>query len=88
MHIEFDDGAVWVADRTSVFFRAKVDGKNVKCFVSREVLDDHFGGDNAHDYVQVFQKHRNEILAVTEKMIRAGCVSPAGELIVATKFFP
>ena len=34
MHIEFDDGAVWVADRTSVFFRAKVDGKNVKCFVS------------------------------------------------------
>lgn len=88
MHIEFDDEAVWVAERTSVFFRAKTDGKTVRCFVSREALDDHFGGDNARDYVPIFRKHRNEILAVTEKMIRAGCASSAGELIVATKFFP
>ena len=88
MNIEFDDEAVWVAERTSVFFRAKADGKNVRCFVSREALDDHFGGDNAHDYVPIFRNHRNEILAVTEKMISAGCVSPAGELIVAAKFFP
>ncbi|MFN9709535.1 MAG: DUF1488 family protein [Burkholderiales bacterium] len=88
MHIEFDDEPVWVAERSSVFFRAKADGNSVRCFVSREVLDDRFGADNAHDYLPVFRKHLNEIFAVTEKLSRAGCVSLAGELIVATKFFP
>ena len=80
MHIEFHDEVVWVAKTTSVFFRAKADGKTVRCFVSREALDDHFGGDNADDYVPIFLKHRNEILAVTEKMIREGCVSNPRDL--------
>ena len=88
MHIEFDDEAVWIGERSSVFFRARVDGKSVRCFVSREALDDHFKGDGARDYVPIFHQHQNEIRAVAEKMIQAGCTSPTGELIVATKFFP
>lgn len=88
MHIVFNDEAVWVGERMSVSFYAKVDGNEVRCFVSREALDDHFGGDNAHNYVSVFQQHRNEIFAVAEKIIRAGCVPHDGELIVATRFFP
>jgi hypothetical protein len=88
MHIEFSDEVVWAGERLSVFFRAKVDGKNVRCFVSREALDDHCGGDGVDDYVPIFHTHRMKILAVAEKMIQAGCISPAGELIVATKFFP
>ncbi|MGB4911457.1 MAG: DUF1488 family protein [Candidatus Dechloromonas phosphoritropha] len=88
MHIEFDDEAVWVGERSSIFFRAKFDEKSLKCFVSREALDDHFKGDGGCDYVLIFHQHRNEIRAAAEKMIQAGRTSPAGELIVTTKSFP
>lgn len=87
MHIEFSDEAVWIGERSSVCFRAKADGNSVKCFISREALDDHFGGDNAQDYVPIVYGHWIEIRAVAEKMIRAGYVSPAGDLILATHMF-
>lgn len=87
MNIEFDDEAVWVGARESIFFHAKADGKTIKCFVSREVLDDHFGGDNVQDYVPLFFGHRNEIQAVAKKKILAGLVSPTGELVLTANMF-
>lgn len=87
MHIEFTDEAVWVGERSSVFFRAKVDGKTVKCFISSQALDDHFGGDDAQNYVPIVNSHWKEIRAVAERMIQAGYVSPASELILATNIF-
>lgn len=87
MNIEFDDNAVWVGGRESISFHAKADGKTIKCFVSRETLDDHFGGDNVQDYVPLFYGHRKDIFAVAEKIIQAGLVSQAGELILTTNMF-
>ncbi len=87
MHVEVDDDAAWVGERESVFFRAKADGRSVRCFVSREASDDHFGGNGAKDYAALFNAHRKTILTVAEQLIEQGMVSPAGELVVSTKYF-
>lgn len=84
MVVTFGDEAVWVGERSSVFFRANVDGRTVKCFVSREALDDAFG-DDAGDYIVVFTAHRDKVHAIARTLIQSGRVSADGELVISTK---
>lgn len=87
MHITFEAEATWVNERESVLFLAKLNGQHIRCFVSREALDDHLGDTNSKDYITLFNAHRGKILAVTQKLIEQGVTSPAGDLVVSTKYF-
>jgi hypothetical protein len=87
MSISLEGAAFWVGERSSVCFRARRGESVFRCYVSREALDDHFGGDGAKDYVAVFASNHDEILAVTEKWIAANGLDSANEVVIQTKFF-
>jgi hypothetical protein len=70
-------------DRGVVAFWAQ-DGKTrVRCAISREALDDHFGGDH-RDKVEVFQQHRPAIEEKARRKYLAGDTERDGSVLIRT----
>jgi hypothetical protein len=87
MKIEFYDKAVWIGSRLAILINARVDGDYVRCYVGKETLGDHFGGDDVEDLVAHFNKHREPILEKARQLITKGMVTSEKELYIKTEHF-
>jgi hypothetical protein len=70
-------------DRGVVVFWAHDGNRRVRCGISREALEDHFGGDN-RDLVEVFQEHRKEIEERVRHKYLAGDSERDGSVLIRT----
>lgn len=78
-----DPEAQYNFDRAVVVFWAR-DGKaRIRCAISREALDDHFGGDHK-DKVKVFQEHRPAIEEKARRKYLAGDTEWDGSILIRT----
>lgn len=74
-------GETFVFDRDVVVFWGQ-DGKNrVRCEISREALDDHFGGDGK-DKLEVFRANRRVIEQEARRKYLAGQTEPDGSVLI------
>jgi transcriptional regulator with XRE-family HTH domain len=78
-----DAGAHYDPARMVVVFRGKDGDKTVVCAISREALDDHFGGDNK-DTLKAFKAHRERIEHEARRKYLAGRVEPDGSVLIKT----
>lgn len=70
--------------RDGIAFPAEVDGVTVKCLVSREALEDHFGADLHLDMGSAFKQNRSTIESIAERFIRTDRYEADKEIIVRT----
>ncbi len=73
----------WIFDREVVVFWGQDADTRVRCEISQEALDDHFGGDGK-DKLQVFRANRKAIEDFARKKCLAGQVEPDGSVLVRT----
>lgn len=73
----------YVFNREVVAFWGQDGEKRIRCEISQEALDDHFGGDN-RDKVEVFTKNRHAIEDVARKKYVEGRVEPDGSVLIRT----
>ena len=57
--------------------------KRVRCEISQEALDDHFGGDGK-DKVEVFKANRRTIEDIARGKYLAGQMEPDGSVLIWT----
>lgn len=68
--------------RQVILFPALVDGKNVTCLVSREVLEDHFGADWSSSPENVFRNNRSYFESEAGRLILDGKYEQNGEIAI------
>lgn len=73
----------YVFDRGAVVFWGQDGEKRVRCEISRETLDDHFGGDGK-DKVGVFRANRRTIEDIARRKYLAGQTEPDGSILIRT----
>jgi Fic family protein len=78
-----EGGERYVFDREVVMFWGRDGEKRVRCEISREALDDHFGGDGK-DKVEVFSAHRRAIEDIARRKYLAGQTEPDGSVLIRT----
>jgi len=66
-----------------VLFWAQDGDIRVRCQISREALDDHFGGDGK-DKLAVFRASRQAIEEGARRKYLAGCTEPDGSVLIRT----
>ena len=71
-------------DRGVVMFWAQDGKKRVRCAISREALDDHFGGDDKPNKEEAFQEHREAIEQEARRKYLAGDTEPDGSVLIRT----
>ena len=74
---------VHVFDREVVVFWGQDGDKRVRCEISREALDDHFGGDGK-DKLEVFRANRRAIKQEARRKYLAGRTEPDGSVLIRT----
>lgn len=79
-----DKEARYNFDRAVVVFWAEDGRRRVRCAVSREALDDHFGGDKTRNKEEVFQEHRQRIEQEARRKYLAGDTEPDGSILIRT----
>lgn len=67
-----------------VIFTGKDGDKTVLCGISREALDDHFGGDNKNP-VTVFTAHHERIEHLARRKYLVGHTEPDGSVLIKSK---
>ena len=78
----FDDGGErYVGNPEVVVFWGRDGDKRVQCKVSREALDDDFGG-NGKDMLEVFRINRKAIEEEARRRYLAGQVEPDGSVLI------
>lgn len=83
-HLIFlDSSARHDFDRGVVIFKAKDGDKEIKCAISEEALEDHFGGDNK-DSIKIFQANRERIEHEVRRKYLAEEVEADGSVLVKT----
>jgi hypothetical protein len=77
-------------DRDVVYFFGEAAGKPVRCSVSREVLDDHFGTDgfSRERRLEQFRKHRDEIERMLRMKYMSWAVEDVGAVLLRTADVP
>ncbi len=78
-------------DRDIVAFPAEdASGERVRCAISREALDDHFGADGQTNdqRVETFRRHRQEIERMAREVYLHSPVPPDGSVLVKTADMP
>jgi hypothetical protein len=70
-------------NREVVTFWGQDGDRRVRCEISQEALDDHFGGDN-RDKVEVFTTNRRAIEDLARKKYVEGRVEPDGSVLIRT----
>ena len=73
----------WIFDREVVVFWGQDLDTRVRCEISQEALDDHFGGDGK-DELQVFRANRKAIEDFARKNFLAGQIEPDGSVLIRT----
>jgi hypothetical protein len=73
----------WIFDRGVVVFWGQHVGTHVRCEISREALDDNFGGDGK-EKVQVFRANRKAIEEFARKKHLTGQTEPDGSVLIRT----
>jgi hypothetical protein len=73
----------WIFDREVVVFWGRDLDTRVRCEISQEALDDHFGGDGK-DKLQVFRANRKAIEDFARKKYLAGQIEPDGSVLIRT----
>jgi Fic family protein len=71
-------------DRGVVVFWAQDGKKRVRCAISREALDDHFGGDDKPNKEKAFQEHREAIEQEARRKFLAGDTEADGSILIRT----
>lgn len=69
--------------RMVVIFKGRDGDKIIPCAISREALDDHFGGDNK-DKLKVFNANRERIEHEARRKYLAGRVESDGSVLIKT----
>jgi Fic family protein len=70
--------------RDSVVFWGQDGQARVRCQISREALDDHFGGDETKDKLAVFRGNRKAIEEEARRKYLSGRTEPDGALFIRT----
>jgi hypothetical protein len=78
-----EGGERYVFDREVVVFWGQDGETRVRCEISREALDDHFGGDGK-DKVEVFRANRRAIEEIARGKYLAGQTEPDGSVLIRT----
>jgi len=73
----------YVFDRMVVVFWGQDGETRVRCAISREALDDHFGGDDK-DKLEVFRANRRAIEREARRKYLAGDTEPDGSVLIRT----
>jgi len=73
----------WIFDREVVAFWGQDEDKRVRCEISREALDDHFGGDGK-DKLQVFRANRKTIEGYARQKYLGGRTELDGSVLIRT----
>ncbi len=82
--LNFEEGREkFVFDRRVVVFWGQDGEKRVRCEISQEALDDHFGGDGK-DKVEVFRANRRAIEEIARRKYLAGQTEPDGSVLIRT----
>ena len=81
MDVAFETDERWNFDRGGVIFWAHADGERVRCIVSREAIEDSFGGEGTKEAsLQHFRQNRSSFEAEAAALIRSGrTVAVTGE---------
>jgi hypothetical protein len=79
-----DKEARYNFDRGVVVFWAEDGTKRVRCAISREALDDHFGADKTKNKEEVFQEHRRSIEQEARRKYLAGDTETDGSILIRT----
>jgi hypothetical protein len=69
MFFVFKDIEAWDSNKDSVSFPAIADGKNITCAISREALQDNFGGASSA-LIECFQANRPAIRKKASDLIQ------------------
>lgn len=78
-----EGGEKYVFDREVVVFWGRDGEERVRCEISREALDDHFGGDGK-DKLEVFRANRRTIQQEARRKYLAGQIEPDGSVLIRT----
>ena len=73
----------WIFDRGVVAFWGQDADTRVRCEISQDALNDHFGGDGK-EKLQVFRANRKAIEDFARKKYQAGEVKPDGSVLIRT----
>jgi Protein of unknown function (DUF1488)/Fic/DOC family len=73
----------YIFDREVVAFWGRDGETRVRCEISREALDDHFGGDGK-DKLDVFRANRQAIEEIARRKYLAGQTEPDGSVLIRT----
>jgi len=73
----------YIFNREVVVFWGQNGEKRVRCEISQEALDDHFGGDGK-DKVEVFKANRKAIEEIARRKYLAGQTEPDGSVLIRT----
>lgn len=84
MDISFPQKEAWDGSRDVMSFPAEVDGKQVRCAISWEALQDNFGG-NGVPPLECFKANRGRIQAKAERLIRAGRFESDGSIVIRSQ---
>jgi fido (protein-threonine AMPylation protein) len=79
-----EPGEHYIFDRRVVVFWGRDGEKRVRCEISTEALDDHFGGDGK-DKVAVFRANRRAIEEHARRKYLAGITEPDGSVLIRTR---
>jgi len=71
----------YIFDREVVAFGGLDGDKRVRCEISEEALDDHFGGDRK-DEVKAFHANEREIEEIARRRYLAGKTEPDGSVLI------
>ncbi|MGC2621258.1 MAG: DUF1488 family protein [Acidobacteriaceae bacterium] len=75
------------ASRDAVVFSGQDRTQRIRCAISREALDDHFGGDQKNK-LDVFRKHIQAIEEIARRKYLSGHVEPDGTVLIRTADIP
>lgn len=78
-----EGGERFVFDCEVVVFWGQDGEKHVRCEMSQEALDDHFGGDGKNK-LEVFRANRRAIEQEARRKYLAGQVEPDGSVLIRT----
>ena len=78
-----EPNAFYDSGRMVIVFKGQNGDKTVPCAISRETLDDHFGGDNK-DKLKVFNAHRERIEHEARRKYLDGQFEPDGSVLIRT----
>lgn len=81
-NISFLGNRAWDSNRESMSFQVEVDGKQTRCLISREALEDHFGADRNKTVEQAFDVNLYVIESAARKIINNDILDSQGEYLI------